>query len=202
MRLTSLKVAVNNAVLFTCFSLIFLLSQRDDPRGGFFCWASFQPVTVKEKYTARSLHSSHPEQSKHSLPCPWPLSCPQMCLVFIVLPRVSWMVSSSSHWVADTLEQERTPAMTHSTNTESREELHHILILHLGSNNNFRTVVSQSGLQEWWIHRGKRLWKTKCCIVYSAINQIVAIFFPNLESNFYTWHLSVGGISTSHGIKT
>lgn len=83
-----------------------------------------------------SLHSSHPEQSKLLLSCPWPLSCPHLFLVFKVLPRVSWMVSSSSRWVADTLRQEGTPAMTHSgswqapLNTVERrlDKLHHILL--------------------------------------------------------------------------
>lgn len=44
------------------------------------------------------------------------LTC--FCL-FNALPSVSWMVSSSPHWVADTLQQEGTPAMTHNANTGS-----------------------------------------------------------------------------------
>lgn len=57
--------------------------------------ALFKAITIKRKIHSSSSNSSHPGQSKHSLLCPWPLSCPHL---FFVCPRVSWMVYSSSHW--------------------------------------------------------------------------------------------------------
>lgn len=82
--------------------------------------SSFQRATIEKKNIQAHPRIVHTEQSTHSLSCPWPLSCPHLSFAFNVVPRVSWMVSSSSRWVADTLKQEETPAMTHNANTESR----------------------------------------------------------------------------------
>lgn len=95
----------------------------------------------------------HVRGLSHVLTCFWP---------FNVLPRVSWMVSSSSRWVADTLKQEGTPAMTHNVNTESREEPGWVTsypvqaILHLEHDNFMRIGIC----------RRKDYWKKSCFVGY------------------------------------
>lgn len=102
---------------------VFLMWQRGDPPWG----TPLQILVSTSRQNSKNIqadpHIVHTtEQSKHSLPCRWPLSCPHLSLVFNVIPRVSWMVSSLSHWVADTIKQEETPAMTHNADRESRGE--------------------------------------------------------------------------------
>lgn len=68
------KVVIKKTDLFTRFSLIFLTEQCDDSQRTSAAEASL-PITIKEKYTASSFHSSHSKQSQHSLPWLWAFSC-------------------------------------------------------------------------------------------------------------------------------
>lgn len=110
-KLTCFKGTVKNTHLFYMFLPRYSrCSGAVTLDGGSLCRASSQACRRKKKNIQADPRIARTQSKANTLCHVRGLShVLHLFLAFNVLPRVSWMVSSSSRWVADTLKQEGTP---------------------------------------------------------------------------------------------